>query len=167
MGLAHPWWPLKDLGAHLTHEAPAPPRARARTSFSRGMRALRLVSGGGNGPRGYGAAMAARRDPGTKVETKLARVRMSRAVTQEELADAIGISEPTYRRLERGQMTSPPLGYLVNAALALGVELDDLIEDAWREWHELRADRPAPPAPDEFWRRPYRPFGPGIDELPG
>jgi transcriptional regulator with XRE-family HTH domain len=53
--------------------------------------------------------MLARRDPGTKAETKLARMRMSRGVTQEELADAIGISEPTYRRLERGQMTSPPL----------------------------------------------------------
>lgn len=109
--------------------------------------------------------MPARRDPGTKAETKLARVRMARGVTQEELADAIGISEPTYRRLERGLMTSPPLGYLVNAALALGVELDDLIEDVWREWHELRPDRTEPPAPEDFWRRPYRPSGPDIDEL--
>jgi len=89
--------------------------------------------------------MPARRDPGAKPETKLARVRMSRGVTQGELADAIGISEPTYRRMERGLMTSPPLGYLVNAALALGVELDDVMEDRWRTWHELRADRPARP----------------------
>ena len=109
--------------------------------------------------------MPARRDPGTKAETKLARVRMARGVTQEELADAIGISEPTYRRLERGQMTSPPLGYLVNAALALGVQLDDLIEDRWREWHELRGDRPSPPVAEEFWRRPFRPSGPDIDEF--
>lgn len=108
--------------------------------------------------------MPARRDPGTKAETRLARVRMARGVTQEELADAIGISEPTYRRLERGKMTSPPLGYLVNAAHALGVELDDLIEDEWRAWRALRADRPAPPAPEEFWRRPYRP--PDVDDLP-
>jgi len=90
---------------------------------------------------------------------------MARGVTQEELSDAIGISEPTDRRLERGQMTSPPLGYLVNAALALGVELDDLIEDSWRAWHELRADRTEPPAPEKFWRRPHRPSGPDIDEL--
>lgn len=108
--------------------------------------------------------MPARRDPGTKAETRLARVRMSRGVTQEELADAIGISEPTYRRLERGRMASPPLGYLVNAALALGVGLDEVIEDSWREWHKLRGDRPGPPAPEEFWRRPYRP-GPGRDDL--
>lgn len=99
----------------------------------------------------------ARRDPGTKAETKLARVRMSRGVTQEELADAIGVSEPTYRRLERGQMTSPPLGYLVNAAIALGVELDAVVEERWREWHELRQDRGAPPDPEALWRRPRRP----------
>jgi transcriptional regulator with XRE-family HTH domain len=101
--------------------------------------------------------MPARRDPGTKPETKLARVRMSRGVTQEELADAIGISEPTLRRLERGRMPSPPFAYLVNASLALGVEVDDLVEDAWRAWHALRADRPGPPASEAFWRRPYRP----------
>ncbi len=98
--------------------------------------------------------MPARRDPGTKADTRLARVRMSRGVTQEELADAIGISGPTYRRLERGKMTSPPLGYLVNAAMALGVTLDDVIEDGWRKWHPLRADRAEPPVTDEFWRRP-------------
>jgi transcriptional regulator with XRE-family HTH domain len=82
---------------------------------------------------------------------------MERGVTQEELADAIGISEPTYRRLERGQMSNPPLGYLVNAAHALGVDLQDLIEDEWRSWHRFREDRPGPPAAEEFWRRPYRP----------
>jgi hypothetical protein len=53
----------------------------------------------------------------------------------------------------------------VNAALALGVAVDDLIEDRWREWHELRKDRPEPPAPEEFWRRPYRPPWPDIDDL--
>jgi len=112
--------------------------------------------------------MPARRDPGTKAETRLARVRMARGVTQEEMAEAIGISEPTYRRLERGRMSSPPLGYLVNAALALGVELDDLIEDRWRDWHALRADRPAPPDPGEFLRRPYRPPAPrAVDDAAG
>lgn len=101
--------------------------------------------------------MGARRDPGTKPETRLARARMSRGVTQDELAAAIGISVPTYRRLERGQTDNPPLRYLVNAALALGVELDELIEDEWRTWLVLDSRAAAPPAPDEFWRRPYRP----------
>lgn len=113
----------------------------------------------------YRPGMPARRDPGTKPETKLARLRMSRGVTQAELADAIGISEPTYRALERGRMTSPPLGYLVNAALALGADLDDVIEESSRAWHELRADRPGPPVPETFWRRPYRP--PDLDRDAG
>ena len=99
----------------------------------------------------------ARRDPGTKPETHLARARMNRGVTQEELAEAIGISIPTYRRLERGRVENPPLRYLVNAALALGVELDALIEDRWREWMVFDSSRPQAPPADEFWRRPYRP----------
>jgi transcriptional regulator with XRE-family HTH domain len=78
-------------------------------------------------------------------------------LTQLELADAIGISEPTLRRLERGEMTNPPIGYLVNAAMALGVSLDDLIEDEWRQWHHIRPDRRTPPKHEELWRRPYRP----------
>jgi transcriptional regulator with XRE-family HTH domain len=82
---------------------------------------------------------------------------MARGVTQEELAAAIGISLPTYRRLERGQAENPGLRYLVNAALALGADLDLLIEDEWREWMVFDRERSAPPAPDEFWRRPYRP----------
>lgn len=78
-------------------------------------------------------------------------------MTQEELAEAIGISVPTYRRLERGQTDNPPLRYLVNAALALGVELDALIEDEWREWKALNDTATEAPDPDTFWRRPYRP----------
>jgi transcriptional regulator with XRE-family HTH domain len=109
--------------------------------------------------------MPARRDPGTKAETKLARVRMARGVTQEELADAIGVSVPTYRRLELGNVDNPGLRYLFNAALALGVELDELIEDSWREWKTFRAERPAPPTPSEFWRRPHQPGQEMLDQL--
>jgi transcriptional regulator with XRE-family HTH domain len=101
--------------------------------------------------------MPARHDPGTKAETRLARARMARGVTQGELASVMGVSLPTYRRLERGQAENPGLRYLVNAALALGVELEDLIEDEWREWMVFDHDHRAPPTPDEFWRRPYRP----------
>ena len=109
--------------------------------------------------------MPARRDPGWKLETKLARVRAARGVTQEELADAIGISIPTYRRLERGKTQNPPLRYLVNAALALGVELGAVIEDGWREWMVFDTSRPGPPVPEAFWRRPHRPSEPDLDEL--
>ena len=45
------------------------------------------------------------RRPGeqTKVETKLAEWRTKRAITQQELARATGISLTAYRRLERGR----------------------------------------------------------------
>lgn len=82
---------------------------------------------------------------------------MSRGVTQEELAEALGISVPTYRRIERGETDNPPLRYLVNCALALGVELDAVVEEEWRTWKVFDQERPQPPDPDEFWRRPYRP----------
>jgi transcriptional regulator with XRE-family HTH domain len=77
-------------------------------------------------------------------------------VTQDELARAVGISVPTYRRIERGETDNPKLRHIVNCAIALGVDLDDVIEPEWLEW--LPAVGAAePPEPDEFWRRPYRP----------
>ncbi|HEU4973835.1 MAG TPA: helix-turn-helix transcriptional regulator [Baekduia sp.] len=112
----------------------------------------------------YVAAMPAREDPGTKAETKLARWRMHRGLTQEELAVAIGISLPTYRRLERASTDNPPLRYLQNAALALGVELDDVIEDSWREWKTFSVDAARPPDPASLWR-PVRHAGDGATGL--
>ncbi|HTU86135.1 MAG TPA: helix-turn-helix transcriptional regulator [Solirubrobacteraceae bacterium] len=109
--------------------------------------------------------MPARHDPNSKAETMLARVRMARGLTQEELADAIGISLPTYRRLERRDMDNPGLRYLANAAIALGVELDLLIEDEWREWMVFDEQRPTPPHADEFWRRPFAPGQAHLDDL--
>jgi transcriptional regulator with XRE-family HTH domain len=82
---------------------------------------------------------------------------MSRGVTQDELAAAVGISVPTYRRLERGQNENPKLRHLVNCAIALGVSLGDVVEESWMEWLPLDAASAEPPARDEFWRRPYRP----------
>lgn len=80
---------------------------------------------------------------------------MRRGVTQEELAEAIGISIATYRRLERGKIDNPPLRYLVNSAIALGVELADLIENDWNRWWSHPGYLPTrPPRPDQFWRRP-------------
>lgn len=109
--------------------------------------------------------MPARHDPSAKAETMLARVRMARGVTQGELADAIGISLPTYRRLERNDMDNPGIRYLANAALALGVELDLLIEAEWRRWMVFDEDRSTPPQPEEFWRRPFAPGQAHLDDL--
>jgi transcriptional regulator with XRE-family HTH domain len=80
---------------------------------------------------------------------------MSRGVTQEELAEAVGISVPTYRLLERGQMPAPKLAYVVNCAIALGVELEAVIEDEWLQWRALTQRTSRPPRPEEFWRRPH------------
>ncbi len=109
--------------------------------------------------RRYAADMSpARHDPGTIPDTKLARARMSRGVTQEELAQAVGISVPTYRRLERGETKNPKLRHLVNCAIALGVELHDVIEDEWLQWLPFNKSNAAkPPRPERFWRRPYLP----------
>ncbi len=95
----------------------------------------------------------------------LARVRVARGLTQEELAEAIGISLPTYRRLERKDMDNPCIRHLVNAALALGVELDLLIEDEWCEWMVFDDESPAPPRAEEFWRRPFAPGQAQLKEL--
>jgi transcriptional regulator with XRE-family HTH domain len=72
---------------------------------------------------------------------------------------------PTYRRIERGQTENPGLRYLVNAALALGVELDVILEDRWREWMVFDESRPGPPIRETFWRRPYEPGAEELDEL--
>ncbi|HWN21921.1 MAG TPA: hypothetical protein VNP93_08095 [Gaiellaceae bacterium] len=34
-----------------------------------------------------------------------------------------------------------PLRYLVNCAIALGVDLDEVIEEEWHEWHPFSALR--------------------------
>lgn len=82
-------------------------------------------------------------------KTRLAQVRYWRGVTQEELADRIGMARKSYQRLERGELANPPLGFLVNCAKALGVPLNAILEPAWLEWF---GGMPAPPT-GGFW--PY------------
>jgi len=48
------------------------------------------------------------------------------------MAAVMGMLLATYRRLEQEQMANPLLRDLVNCALALGVELDNMIEGEWR-----------------------------------
>jgi transcriptional regulator with XRE-family HTH domain len=93
----------------------------------------------------------------SKASSKLAAVRLRRGMTQREVAAASGISYATYQRLERGEIDNPPLRYLTNCALVLGVRVGDLIEDAWLQW--MRFDEHTPPAPtkdqrSQRWRDP-------------
>ncbi len=101
------------------------------------------------------AVSPARHNPydGEPPSTRLARARLSRGVTQDELAVAVGVSVPTLRRLERGEVANPKLRNLVNCSIALGVDLNAVLEDAWLEWLPT-ADAVEPPKPREFWRSP-------------
>jgi len=71
-------------------------------------------------------------------------------MSQVELAEATGISMATLRRLERGTKANPPLRYLSNCAIVLGVEVEELIEDNWRKWLPLARKRP-PRNPQSLW----------------
>lgn len=95
----------------------------------------------------------------------LGKVRMARGVSQQELAEAMGISLATLRRIERNQAENPGYRYLVNAAMVLGVEVGALIEPEWREWKVFDHQHPEPPQPEDFWRRPHAPGQAYLDEL--
>jgi transcriptional regulator with XRE-family HTH domain len=86
--------------------------------------------------------------PGAVARTKLAKLRLERGISQEELAAVTGISIATYRRLERGEITNPGVAYLSNCAQALGVELDDVIEESLRTWNALSPQAARPPRSD-------------------
>jgi transcriptional regulator with XRE-family HTH domain len=93
----------------------------------------------------------ARRGVQSKQATRLAGLRTERGLSQQELAEATGISIATLRRLERGTMTNPPLRYLANCAIVLGCQLEDLIEDEWRRWIALAKAKP-PRNPETLWQ---------------
>lgn len=76
--------------------------------------------------------------------TRLATQRIGKGWRQEDLAEAAGLSRATYQRLESGRMPNPPLRYLVNLSIVLDCELDDLIEDEWREWMPLNGIKSPP-----------------------
>ena len=89
-------------------------------------------------------------------KTRLAEWREKRGVTQEELANATGISTSTIRRLENPAdlaRANPSLRYLQNCALALGCKLNQLLEPEWQEWMPFDQRRSRPPKPDGFWRQ--------------
>jgi len=94
------------------------------------------------------------RRPGeqTQVYSKLAEWRVKRNVTQKELAEATGIPLATYWRLEKRRIWNPPIRHLASCAIALGCELEDLIEDQWRSWYDFSPANRPPPDVGNFWR---------------
>ena len=84
----------------------------------------------------------------TQVRTRLAQRRLEVGVTQRQMWEALAVSRATYVRLEQGRTANPSLRLLQNCAIALGCQLDDLIEDEWREWYTQEGY--APTQPPEF-----------------
>ena len=95
------------------------------------------------------------------MRSRLAAARKARGLSQEQVAPAVGLSLATYRRLETLEVANPPLRYLVNCALVLGVELVEILEDDWVTWSRLAAGAPGE-APELRPRRlsPNRPVWP-------
>ena len=79
------------------------------------------------------------------LETRLAIERVRAGITQVELARVSGVPLTTYRRLERGEMSNPPIRYLTNIALVLGVQLEQICEPEWLEWTVFDERKPVPP----------------------
>jgi transcriptional regulator with XRE-family HTH domain len=88
---------------------------------------------------------------GSTAPTRLARIRLQREITQRDLARAVGVSFRTYRRLEAGEVGDPSIRVLTNLAIALGVELEELLEPEWRRWSVFNGEAAKPPERDLLW----------------
>lgn len=69
-----------------------------------------------------------RQDAGMVFSANLARIRTEKGLTQEQLAEKIGVQQPTVQRWEAGGR-QPRKGYLEMIAAALEVELAALFEE--------------------------------------
>jgi transcriptional regulator with XRE-family HTH domain len=67
-------------------------------------------------------------------------------MTQEALAHETGVPLATYRRLERGEIPNPRLGWLVNCSLILQAPLQALLRDYEYSWVPLKNGPEGPPA---------------------
>jgi DNA-binding XRE family transcriptional regulator len=69
--------------------------------------------------------------PRLRSDTRLARHRTYRGLTQDAMARHVGCSLTTYQRLEAGRLPNPRLKWLVNAAVVLDLKVTSLIEPEW------------------------------------
>jgi transcriptional regulator with XRE-family HTH domain len=74
----------------------------------------------------------------------LAEARVRKGMSQRHLAEMTGLSLSTLARLEKYRVRLPPLQWYVNCAIALGVELDEVV-DSWHfRWQMLAPGAQAP-----------------------
>jgi DNA-binding Xre family transcriptional regulator len=80
-------------------------------------------------------------------------MRVARGVTRHELARRAGISYATLSRLEYEKVPNAPLWWYRNLAIALEVELDEILDEQDRRWRRTdMASKPPPPG----WFNPSR-----------
>lgn len=84
--------------------------------------------------------IAAEVDPPHVLAGNVYRLRKDRGLTQEQLAEAVGVRQPRIAEVERGD-ANPRLATLAKLALALGVPVWALLAPDSRD----RSDDPAPP----------------------
>lgn len=84
------------------------------------------------------------------METRIAHWRVKRGLTQQEVADLVGLSLNGYWKYERDRIFNPGVRQLANLAIIFGCQIEDLIEDEWREgsW-PFGTQRPEEPS--RFW----------------
>lgn len=85
-------------------------------------------------------------------DTPFSFQRINAGVSQEELAEAVGVSVRTIQRLETGQVTYPSLRLLINCAIALRVNLQQICQPEWLEWTVFTDGVEHPPDPETFLR---------------
>lgn len=77
--------------------------------------------------------------------TKLAAWRIKRGATQPDMVRDTGISISHYQRMEDGDYQRLPYQQLLNCAIVLEVDLDELIEDEYKGWTVFSPDARKPP----------------------
>lgn len=84
--------------------------------------------------------------------SRIALLRLERDLTRTEVARRAGLSPKTLERIETDRTADVKLRHLVNLALVLGVDLFDVLEDAWLNYR--RSDLSVTPPERQILPRP-------------
>jgi transcriptional regulator with XRE-family HTH domain len=72
------------------------------------------------------------------------------------MCEETGISEAQYWRLENLRLKHPSVRLYANCAIALGVELTDLLDDELKRWYPFDySTAPEPPDPEWWYDHSY------------